>query len=273
MSASTALIESGLYSLGSGSNGAEHNANNSLYNMRTLRLTFMVLLSALALTSCATHVEVSGTFPPPLNKQLPISSVVVFDQAFSAYRFENTDGRKVSIAVGQTQVDLFTAITTSLFQSATFTNTMPTATDTDLILVPSVEEVQISMPYQTKLNVFEVWIKYNLQVFDHNGEAIADWIMSAYGKTPTKFLKSNSEALNQASIVALRDAGAHFIIAFDRVPEIRQWLDNKSSQSRLTTETLSQSKTSKSKPSQNTPSENLSSEDKASSDKREGTTL
>ncbi|MBV1931503.1 MAG: hypothetical protein KUG71_07285 [Porticoccaceae bacterium] len=223
----------------------------------------MILWSALILTSCATHVEVSGTFPTPLNKQLPISSVVVFDQAFSSYRFENTDGREVSIAVGQTQVDLFTAITKSVFESATFTNTMPTAADTDLILVPRVEEVQISMPYQTKLNVFEVWIKYNLQVFDHNGEAVADWIMSAYGKTPTKFLKSDSKALNQAAIVALRDAGAHFIIAFDRVPEIRQWLDNKNGQARLSTDTLSQSKPSQARPPEN----------KTPSDKPEATTL
>ena len=231
--------------------------------MRTLGLTFTILWSALVLSSCATHVEVSGTFPTPLNKKMPISSMVVFDQAFSTYRFENTDGREVSIAVGQTQVDLFTAITKSLFQSATFTNTMPTTADTDLILVPKVEEVQISMPYQTKLNVFEVWIKYNLQVFDHNGEAIADWIMSAYGKTPTKFLKSDSKALNQAAIVALRDAGAHFIIAFDRVPEIRQWLDNKNGQARLSTDTLSQSKPSQARPPEN----------KTPSDKPEATTL
>ncbi len=241
--------------------------------MRTLGLTFLILWSALVLTSCATHVEVNGTFPRPLNKQLPISSVVVFDQAFSSYRFENTDGREVSIAVGQTQVDLFTTVTRSLFQIATFTNTMPTTSDTDLILVPKVEEVQISMPFQTKLNVFEVWIKYNLQVFDHKGEAIADWIMSAYGKTPTKFLKSDSEALNQAAIVALRDAGAHFIIAFDRVPEIRQWLNNKTSQTRLSTSTLSQSKLSQDRPSETRPSETHPSGNKAPSDKREGAIL
>ena len=194
--------------------------------MKTLILPSIALLSVLILTGCATHVELSGTFPEPVNKQLSISTVVVFDQAFSSYRFENTDGREVSIAVGQTQVDLFTTIAKSMFHGATFTNTIPTEVKADLILVPKVEEVQISMPYQTKLNVFEVWIKYNLQVFGPDGEPIADWIMSAYGKTPTKFLKSDSEALNQAAIVALRDAGAHFIIGFSRVPEIRQWLNS-----------------------------------------------
>ncbi len=223
----------------------------------------MLLWPVLLLASCATHVELSGTFPTPLNKQLPISSIVVFDQEFSSYRFQNTDGREVSIAVGQTQVDLFTAITKSLFKSTTYTTTMPTAANTDLIIMPKIEDVQISMPYQTKLNVFEVWIKYNLRVFDGSGEAIADWIMSAYGKTPTKFLKSDSEALNQAAIVALRDAGAHFLIAFDRVPEIRRWLDNKNRQTRLSTDTLSHSWSSQTQASEN----------KAPSHRQEGISL
>ncbi len=196
-------------------------------------LLMSLLLSALLLNGCATHVEVNGTFPEPLNKQLPLSSVVVFDQDFRNYRFENTEGRQVSIAVGQTQVDLFSAVTKSMFKTTTFSDAIPTTTNADLIVVPRVEEVQISMPYQTKLSVFEVWIKYNLQVFDSNGEPIADWIMSAYGKTPTKFLKSASKALNQATMVALRDAGAHFIIGFERVPEIRQWLDTGSHLARL----------------------------------------
>ena len=175
-------------------------------------------------TGCATHVELNSTFPKPLSKPLPLRSVVVFDDDFRNYRFENTEGRDVSITVGQTQVDLFTAITSAMFRETTFANTLPTNAQTDLVVRPKVEDVQISMPFQTKLNVFEVWIKYNMQVFDRDNQPIADWIMSAYGKTPTKFLKSDSEALHQAAVVALRDAGAHFIIGFARVPEIRAWL-------------------------------------------------
>lgn len=185
-----------------------------------------LLLALLMTAGCATHVEVSGSFPAPLTQSLPLSAVVVFDNAFRTYRFESVEGREVSIDVGQTQVDLFTAVSKSMFRETHISDALPTDTNADLILVPKVEDVQISMPYQTKLNVFEVWIKYNLQVYDRNGEPVADWIMSAYGKTPTKFLKSDSEALNQAAIVALRDAGAHFVIGFTRVPEISHWLHN-----------------------------------------------
>ncbi|HAD10685.1 MAG TPA: hypothetical protein DCF62_14495 [Porticoccaceae bacterium] len=185
-------------------------------------------IAVLLLTACATHVEVDGAFPKPLSKKMPLSSLVVFDPAFSNYVFQSSEGREVSIAVGQTQVELFTAVTNSLFSQTNFTTSQPGHSDTDIILVPHIEEVQISMPYQTKLNVYEVWIKYNMQVFDQQGQPVADWIMSAYGKTPTRFLKSASDALHQAAIVALRDAGAHFIIGFGRVPEISEWLRQRS---------------------------------------------
>ena len=150
---------------------------------------------------------------------------MVFDPEFSHYVFQSIDGRDVSIAVGATQVELFTLVANSLFAKTTYTTSRPEQSDTDIILAPRIEEVQISMPFQTKLNVYEVWIKYNMRVFDHQGQPIADWIMSAYGKTPTRFLKSASDALHQAAIVALRDAGAHFIIGFAQVPEINAWLN------------------------------------------------
>ncbi|RLA46628.1 MAG: hypothetical protein DRR42_18250 [Gammaproteobacteria bacterium] len=186
-----------------------------------------ILLAALVLTGCATRVDVQGAFPDPVTSQLPVSAVVVFDESFSTHRFERTDTQEVSIIIGHTQVDLFTTVTKSMFREVSFTDSMPAAASADLVLAPKVEEVQISMPYNTHLNVFEVWIKYNIQVFDRSGEPIADWIMSAYGKTPTKFMKSDTKALNLAAIVALRDAGAHFIIGFTQVPEIRHWLDNR----------------------------------------------
>ena len=157
---------------------------------------FKILALLLLLGGCATHIDVSGTFPTPVSHQLPVSSVVVFSEAFRTHRFELDESRELSIAVGQSQVDLFTLVAESMFRESTTVEAMPTSANADLILVPKVEDVQISMPFLSKLKVFEVWIKYNLQVFDHQGEPIADWIMSAYGKTPTKFLKSDMDSLS-----------------------------------------------------------------------------
>ncbi len=196
-------------------------------------LALSFALASLLLSACATQVEVDGNFPPALTQQLPLRTLVVFEPSFASHRFQSTEGPQVSVAVGQIQVELFTGLADSLFQYSSTATNMPTATSTpaqpeaDLILRPRVEDVQISMPNESQLKVFEVWIKYNLQVFNSAGEPIADWIMTAYGKTPTRFLKSNTDALHQAAMVAMRDAGAHFITGFARVPEIRQWLQTR----------------------------------------------
>jgi hypothetical protein len=83
------------------------------------------------------------------------------------------------------------------------------------------------MPYETKGKMFEVWLKYNIKIFDNQQTLIADWILTAYGKTPTAFLQSKEDALNQAMVIALRDLGASMSLRFTQVPEINQWLQMK----------------------------------------------
>ncbi len=184
----------------------------------------LVVLAIVVLSGCATEVVVEGSFPPALMRPLPASATLVFEQPFREYIFRNEGTREVSIAVGATQMDLFATIARSMFQETATLHQLPPSATTDLIIMPVVEEVQVAMPSDTQLNIFEVWIKYNIRVFAGSGQPLADWIMPAYGKTPTRFLKSDAEALNQAAIVALRDAGANLVTGFARVPEIRDWL-------------------------------------------------
>ena len=193
----------------------------------------LALLATVVLSGCATEVVVEGSFPPALTRPLPISATLVFEQPFREYVFRNEGTREVSIAVGTTQMALFTTVARSLFKEIATLDQQPASAATDLIIMPVVEEVQVAMPSETQLNIFEVWIKYNVRVFDANGQPLADWIMPAYGKTPTRFLKSDSEALNQAAIVALRDAGANLVTGFARVPEIRDWLTTRRTQPTL----------------------------------------
>lgn len=188
--------------------------------------TLLILLFCTSLINgCATHVEVTGTFPKPLSKRYPLSTTLVFNESFRNYRFENLSPKEVSVAVGTAQVALFSTVVDSMFENTHISNLIATGgTDTDLILVPSVADVQIAMPHETQLKIFEVWIKYKLELFNQQGELIADWTMPAYGKTPTRFLKSDDDALNQAAIVALRDAGANLITGFAKIPEVGIWL-------------------------------------------------
>lgn len=183
-----------------------------------------LLLTTCLLGACATHVQVSGTFPEPLSKQYPYTTILVLDEAFRNYRFENLEPKELSLSVGETQTQLFEMVSNSLFLLTETRNTLPEQPSSDLVLVASVADVQIAMPYETQLNVFEVWIKYKLELLNNKGELITQWAMPAYGKTPSRFLKSESEALNQATIVALRDAGANLISGFEKNHEVKSWL-------------------------------------------------
>lgn len=196
-----------------------------------ITVRIIVVLVPLLLAACSTNVVVSGDYPSALTKPLPYHVGLVLNNSFTQYTFKSEEEQDVTVALGQSQSKLFDRVFTDIFANKSRLQTVTKQTATtpnpiDLMIVPSVEEVQLAMPFETRLNVFEVWIKYNVQVFNGDGEPIADWLMSAYGKTQTRFLKSEEAALNQATTSALRDAGVRLIVGFKLIPEIRDWIEH-----------------------------------------------
>ena len=98
------------------------------------------------------------------------------------------------------------------------------ALQVDAVFSPLIEEFQLALPYKTKLDVYEVWIKYNLRLTTADGEYIADWVETSYGKTTTEAFRSNEASINAATVVALRDLASSFTLKFANVPEVRDWL-------------------------------------------------
>ncbi len=210
-------------------------------------LNFLGLVLALVLIMGCNHsVTVSGQFPSPMINPLPINIAIYYSPEFQdyTYREASEDRSKWTVQAGAAQVELFNTVLPPLFEHSQILNTYepggplalaatqtvddstPVSVSPALVLVPSLYEFQYAVPNETKVNVFEVWLKYNLQLFDQQGSLVADWIVTAYGKTPTAFMTSAQEALNQAVIIALRDAGANLSINLPRKPEIRTWLND-----------------------------------------------
>lgn len=192
-------------------------------------LRCLLICSLLALVACAGKVEVKGDVPTPLVDKKPLSVGVVDNPKFQTFQYEekSKDRLKWTIGTGGAQRKLLNTLLTAMFTRVEPLPEIPKADNpapVDLVILPRVKEFQYAMPRETKVNIFEVWIKYSIQVYDNQGALVADWIMPAYGKTPTAFLKSEDDALNQAVMMALRDAGASFVTGFDRVPEIKAWL-------------------------------------------------
>jgi len=198
---------------------------NTLF-IRAFGVTFLM---SLLLISCKSTVDISGHFPSPVINQLPYSIGVIFNKKFSSYRYiEKSEKReKWEIDVGDAQVKMLNVVLKEMFSNMEVTSDFQSTSGNtlDLYFQPSLENFQYNVPYETKGNMFEVWLKYNMKVYDSQGQIIADWILTAYGKTPSEFLKSQEAALNDAMVIALRDLGAGLSLKFTQVPEINKWLE------------------------------------------------
>jgi hypothetical protein len=191
----------------------------------------LVLIAALALSACGvSNVVIEGSFPTPNINKLPLSVAVYYDPALTEYayiEYSETGDEEYNIASGQSHVELFNAVLPAMFDGVTTVDSIEAAKalGVDAIFAPLIEEFQLALPAKTKLDVYEVWIKYNMRLMTADGEYIADWVLTSYGKTPTQSMRSVETAINEAAIVALRDLASSFSLSFTQVPEVRDWLN------------------------------------------------
>lgn len=183
----------------------------------------LILLGILSGCSSSASVRIDQEFPAVLAKPKAISATVVFEESFATYIAQPNE--KTVIDIGASQVKLLSNAFAGLFEEVEFVTTLEeSAGENSLVIIPSVREVQVSTPSENYLNVFEVWIKYSLEIQTADGETIDSWFMPAYGKTPDAFMASKSRAIEEASIIALRDAGAKLMLDFYRIPAIYGWM-------------------------------------------------
>ena len=192
-----------------------------------------MLLPALLLSACgASSVVISGSFPTPNIGKLPLSLAVVYDddlQAFTYTEYSETGQEEYHIQSGQSHIELFNAILPAMFDQVIRVDAVEQGAEAgvDAIFVPNIEEFQLALPAKTRLDVYEVWIKYNMRLLTAEGDYLADWVLTSYGKTPTETFLGTESAINDAAIVALRDLASTFALSFTQVPEISDWLANR----------------------------------------------
>ncbi len=189
-----------------------------------------LLFAAALLASCGvSNVTIEGSFPTPNISKLPLSVAVYYDDAlreFSYLEYSETGQEEFNIASGQSHIQLFNAILPAMFDSVVVVNSMEEAEaiGVDAVFMPLIEEFQLALPEKTKLDVYEVWVKYNMRLVTANGDYIADWVLTSYGKTPTETFRSVEAGINEAAVVALRDLASSFSLTFSQVPEVNDWL-------------------------------------------------
>ena len=184
-----------------------------------------LLLAAMALLAGCTSisVKVEQEFPAVVANPRDMSAALVMDSEFR--NFQARPNEKTRIQLGTAQVDALSKAFNGLFAQVEVVSSKDQAgPNTDLVIVPSVLEVQLSTPSESFLNVYEVWIKYKLDIETADGVPIDSWFLPAYGKTQNSYLLSRTTAIEDATVVALRDAGAKLMLDFFRIPAIHGWM-------------------------------------------------
>ncbi len=209
-------------------------------------------LLALCLTllgaGCASkQVVVEGSFPKPLLDPLPVTLGVIYSSAFAEHEFfDEAKGRAESdwlVKTGEAQVEFWDILFSGMFEDVVHIRDWETVqslgAEIDGVIIPAIAELQYTIPTHTNVKVYEIWMRYQFRLVDisalhqrddgalsfNSEERLATWPITAYGKTPTAFMQTDEEAVNLAAVVALRDAGAHFITTFGATPGVATWLD------------------------------------------------
>jgi len=183
--------------------------------------------------SCGTSsIVIEGQYPSPNVTKIPLSIGVIYPHElidFNYVEYSEIGEEEYRVQSGQSHRDLFDTLLPSMFERVVVLDSIESAVsqEVDIVFLPAIEEFQLALPSKTKLDVFEVWVKYNLRISDSEGKGIADWILTSYGKTPTRTMRSVENSINQAAVVALRDFASSFTLGFSQVPEIRQWLSQR----------------------------------------------
>ncbi len=190
-----------------------------------------VSLCSLLLGCSASVIEISGNYPSPLVTQLPLTLGVIYDDNFSNYSFTEIDefsgDDQYIINSGTTQVQLFNTILPAVFSEVVFLDSLEDVAShpgLDMIFQPAIEEFQVGLPQKTRLDVYEIWVKYNMRLSAPDGSSIADWAMTAYGKSPQETFGSVDAGVNEAAVEAFRDLAATFSLGLTSIPEVNDWL-------------------------------------------------
>lgn len=180
---------------------------------------FYVLLIILALTGCsAGKVLVKADIPQPLVSKLPLTGYLSFTQEFKSYQYSESEKSRslTSLTFGPAQQLMFETIFTQLLNVSS-----DAASGVDVVIEPEILDFQYTSPSETKLNLYEVWLRYRVKITDSQDKILADWVVKGYGKTPSARLKTASTAFNAATNVALRDVGAQLAVGFPNQPSIQ----------------------------------------------------
>ncbi len=196
---------------------------------RALVRFIVFLLGMLLLAGCTTNVKVVGTIPTPLVSKIPARIGVYYPQEFREFRYREVikEAGTWDIDLGSQNLSFFRNLMNALFISTAEVSEPPVQasemTNLDGIIVLRIEKFGFLTPSISGLKFYSASIEYRVELYDAENERIGEWNIIGYGKSEGGGFGSN-EALNEATMLAIRDGGARIAIDLIDKPRVQKWL-------------------------------------------------
>ena len=168
------------------------------------------------------HVIPEVKIPDPLVESFPKTVGIVYPPELTEYVFDENQKQVFENSLG------------AIFdEMVTLDSLEDKSKPVEGIFKPKIAGMIVTVPRETGKDHFEVWIRYELELFRPNGELIHKFRIPAYGKVNRRdfgnVMERSSQALQQATENALRDASTRIIIYFHprlRPPAVHDWINS-----------------------------------------------
>lgn len=190
-----------------------------------------LVIVAACLSGCAgSEVIVESTFPTPLIEPLPVSmGIIIPDELYNFIYTEDIPDQSLwTIALGDANVAMLEPLFRGMFRETRDVESVPlTASDATLdgVIEPKLEKFEFDVPLGERDEFVEVWMQYQITVYEPDGATVLQWPVSGYGKS--ELTRDQEDAVQRAAVVAMREAGATISTKFSEQPQIREWLGGK----------------------------------------------
>ncbi|MEK9822094.1 MAG: hypothetical protein VW840_07975, partial [Gammaproteobacteria bacterium] len=192
----------------------------------------IVLAMALGwtLSGCTTSVVVEGSVPTPLVAKIPARVGVYYSDEFRNYRYQEVirDSGTWNIDLGSQNLSFFDNLLETLFESVAEIPEPPLTREEmaslDGVFIPRIEKYGFLTPGISGLKFYSASIEYRIALYNKAGQKVGDWNIIGYGKSEGGMFTAD-EAINEATVLAIRDGGARIAIELIDQPSVRAWID------------------------------------------------
>jgi hypothetical protein len=184
------------------------------------------VIAVLLLAGCAKSVQVESSFPKPLVQPYPLVVGIRYPASLTGFSHteESANEPEIVISLGTANVDMFRALFNGMFAETVELGSDPNApvpASIDLVIEPTLADLEIASPGKSGTDQYTVWLNYNLRLSRPDGTLLGNWKVTAYGQRDQGSMGMGGEdAVNGATVIALRDAAASIVSEFSTAPGI-----------------------------------------------------